>query len=354
MKRAFSSLSSRLLKSESDELKSTIEFLAKGSKRPTLSSLLDRRTSSNGNLSRKDESKHVERVLKILNSSLPEVDSKKKRVQAHYDILFSQLKDIAQQSWQKPFQNIPDNSSRQYEYLMLQQYMGKLQSIPQLAKILLSKNFQDFNRLWENRMLFDDKQQLHLSVLLYYRCRNPRIREEFEDKWLEQFKTMHISVQRLFWRCLTRENADIIQVIEETRSRMVNWTAHDTVVLYQSLYASAHLLPIPEESLSRNQQLFITTLRILASHNLGKKWMVKLVKMSTENRLANENSAESMTITIYQYRFIRGLDLALQEVYSSCEGKRFSAELQQELQEVMASANNEEQEIKSQMSLKFI
>lgn len=354
MIRAFSSFSSRLLKSESDELRSTIEFLAKGSTRPSLSSLLDRGMSQDDNLGRNGESKHVERVLKILNSTLPEVDTKKKRVQAHYDVLFSQLKDIAQQSWQKPLHEMPNSSVRQYEYLMLQQYMGKLESVPQMAKILLSKNFQDFDRLWENRALFDERQQLHLSVLLYYRCGNARIRQEFEHRWFRQFKIMHISVQRLFWRCLIRDNTDYSQVIDNARSRIGSWTAHDTVVLYQSLYARAHLLPVPPEPLSHNQQLFVSALRILSRHSLSKKWMVKLVKMSTENRLANETCAGPTTITIYQYRFIRALDLTLQELYSSCEGKKNVAELQQELQQVMAGANDEEQEIKSQMSLKFI
>ncbi|GAV48673.1 hypothetical protein ZYGR_0N00770 [Zygosaccharomyces rouxii] len=347
MKRAFSNLSSRLLKSESDELKATIQFLTRASKRPSFTSLLDAESGQN----------HVERVLKVLNSTLPEVDSQKKRVQTHYDILFSQLKDIARQSSQKPLQNGLESSEKLYNYLLLQQYMGKLQTVPQMARIVLSKTFQDFDKLWENLTMFDAKQQLHLSVLLYYRCGNPIIRQQFEDQWLDKYGEMHISVQRLLWKCLTREcqtSAELEHVVQISRQSIRSWSAHDEVVLYQSIYTKCHLLPTPGESLTKNQELFIATLRILARHNVHKRNMLKIVKLSIENRLANETSEETSVISIYQYRFIRALDLAVQDVYSSCEGKKNANELQNELQQVLASVNDEEQEVKSQMSLKFI
>ncbi|GAV53584.1 hypothetical protein ZYGR_0AK00860 [Zygosaccharomyces rouxii] len=347
MRRAFSNLSSKLLKSESDELKSTIQFLTRASKRPSLTSLLDADSGQN----------HEERVLKVLNSTLPEVDSQKRRVQTHYDILFSQLKDIARQSSQKPLQNGLDSSEKLYNYLMLQQYMGKLQTVPQMARIVLSKNFQDFDKLWENITMFDAKQQLHLSVLLYYRCGNPIIRQQFENQWLTNYGEMHISVQRLLWKCLTkryRTSVELEYVVQATRQRIQSWSAHDEVVLYQSIYTKCHHLPTSRESLTKNQELFITTLRILAKHNVNKKDMLKIVKLSIENRLANETAEEKSVISIYQYRFIRALDLAVQDVYSACEGKKYSSELQDELQKVLASVNDEEQDIKSQMSLRFI
>lgn len=347
MKRAFSNLSSRLLKSESDELKSTIQFLTRASKRPSLTSFLD--TDSNQN--------HEERVLKVLNSTLPEVDSQRKRVQTHYDILFSQLKDIARQSSQKPLENVLDSSEKLYNYLILQQYMGKLRTVPQIAKIVLSKNFQDFDKLWENITLFDSKQQLVLSVLLYYRCGRPIIRQQFEDQWVTNYAQMHISVQRLLWKCLTkgyRSSADLQNIVRTIRQSIKSWSAHDEVVLYQSIYTKCHQLPATKESLTKNQELFIATLRIFAKNNVNKKDMLKIVKLSIENRLANEIVDEASVISIYQYRFIRALDLAVQDVYSACKGKRNSDELQNELQEVLANVNDEEQDVKSQMSLKFI
>lgn len=348
MKRAFSNLSSKLLKSESDGLRSTIQFLTRTSKKPSLSSLLEAESGSD---------QHVERVLKVLNSTLPEVGPPKKRVQSHYDILFSQLKDIARQSSQRPLQNEIGSSEKLYNHLILQQYMGKLQTVPQMAKIVLRKNFQHFDQLWDNLTMFDAKQQLNLSVLLYYRFGIPIIRQKFKDQWLANYDELHISVQRLLWRCLTKEcqcSTELERTIGLARQRVGNWSAYDTVVLYQSIYAKCHLLTIPKESLTKNQELFVSTLRILARNNVNRKSMLKIVKLSIENRLANEGGEEPATISIYQYRFIRTLDLAVQDIYSTCENKKNSKELRNELQEVLASVNDEEQEVKSQMSLKFI
>lgn len=336
-----------MLKTESDELKSTIQFLTRASKRPSLASLLEVDSGQN----------HEERVLKVLNSTLPEVNSQKKRVETHYDVLFSHLKDIARQSSQKPVQNGLDNSKKLYNHLILQQYLGKLSSVPQLVKIVLSKNFQDFDELWDNMTIFDANQQLHLSVLLYYRCGNPTIRQHFEDQWLTNYREMHISVQRLLWKCFTREcknDVELESVVQDVCTHIENWSSHDEIVLYQSIYTKCHYLPSPTEPLTKNQELFISTLRILARNNVSRKDMLKIVKISIENRLVNEAIGNPSIISIYQYRFIRALDLAVQDIYSACKDRKNFSDLQNQLQQVMVNVNDEEQDVKSQMSLKFI
>lgn len=395
MKRAFSQLSSRLLKkSESEDLQSTIRFLTRGTKPSgTLSSLLNRRGTQNGLLSDdkegQEDSMHVERILNILNSTLPEVESKKKRVEAHYEILFSQLKNIVERSIEATAfdgKNTDVLELRQpsltanavartisseglYEKLMILQYTNQLTTVGQMAKIILSKNFKEFDKLWENISFFNEKQRLDLTVLLYYRCEKREIREQFETMWFTHYRELHTTIRRLLWRCVTRGIGlncppdNYTRAIQEGIERIESWNPSDTIILYQSLYAKAHLLPetlfsSTKNFLSENQQLFIQTLRILAAHDIDdkriQKWMVKLVKLSIENKLSAEKAQTNQSISIYQYRFIRALELAVQEIHSSCEGKKSMLQLQRDLEKILRSANDEEQEVKSQMSLKFI
>lgn len=391
MKRAFSQLSSRLLKnSESEDLQSTIRFLTRGSKpSSTLSSLLDRRGTQNGILSGhkedQEDSKHVERILNILNSTLPEVESKKKRVEAHYEILFSQLKNIVERSIEATAfdgKNAGISELKQsslatnavartisseglYDKIMILQYTNQLTTVGQMARIILSKNFKEFDKLWENISFFNEKQRLDLTVLLYYRCEKREIREQYEAMWFTHYRELHSTIQRLLWRCVTRGTGsdNYARAVGECVERIKSWGPNDTVIVYQSLYAKSHLLPetlfsSTQKLLSKNQELFIQTLRILAAYDIGEKrtqkWMVKLVKLSIENKLSVEKAHTSQGISIYQYRFIRALDLAVQEIYSSCEGKKSLLLLQRDLEKILRSANDEEQEVKSQMSLKFI
>ncbi|QLG71722.1 hypothetical protein HG535_0C00710 [Zygotorulaspora mrakii] len=382
MRRLFSQVASRLLKkNENHDLQATLKFLTRGSVPGTsISSLLGgssaRSTVFEDEAGKEEDAKHVERILKILNSTLPEVESKKKRVEAHYDILFTQLKNIVEKSIENSAQtngsrDVTVTSEVLYNKLMMLQYTSKLK-VKEMAKLMLSKGFSQFDRVWENASMFNDMQKLDLSILLYYRKRDKSIRNEYESKWFKNYNRLHIIVQRILWRSVMNEKDTkeaAIQHIEHYIKQIPMWTSNDIVVLYQSLYGIAHLLPIESLNhglqLSKNQELFLTTLRVLSGHG-GElkdinKWLVKIVKLSVENKLAAERepvqlkaTTHSPTISIYQYKFIRGLDLALQEIHSSCDGNKYLTPLQEELETILRKANDEEQEIKSQMSLKFI
>lgn len=384
MRRTFSQLSSKLLKKkEDDELQATLKFLTRGSTPTTSISSFLSGSSARGSLvadslAKEEDSKHVERILKILNSTLPEVESKKKRVEAHYDILFTQLKNIVEKSIEdsvgsKTSDTICESSDVLYNRLMMLQYTNKLNNVKQLAKIVLAKNFQAFDKVWENISLFNDQQKLTLTILLYYRDGREEVRQEYINKWFQNYHSLHITIQRVLWRCILKKkigSENKFQNIQDCIGRISNWSSNDTVVLYQSLYASAHLLPkdLPPNGmlLSKNQELFVASLRTLSKYqavvNGLTKWLVKLVKLSVENKLAIEKkqpvrgagSPSSSDISIYQYRFIRGLDLELQDIYSLCEGIPKYAPLRDELETILINANDEEQEVKSQMSLKFI
>lgn len=381
MKRAFSRLSYQLLKrADNDELQSTIRFLARGSK-PAISSLIDRsRNGGNGSENTEEEAKHVERILKILNSTLPEVEPRVRHVEAHYDVLFSQLKRIVETSIEAtnhessgglsegriPVEGSGNASQNLYNKLMLLRYTNRLTSVSQIARIVLSKDFKDWGRVWDNISLFSENQRHNLSLLLYFRSSNADIWERYEKVWFQHYHDLHIITQRLLWRCIAKKvgpTDDLASVLKQNVARVENWSSKDTVVLYQSVFTKAHMLPEGlanngRTALSRNQALFIKTLRELSrcevSERKIKKWMVKLVKTSIENKVALESAETTTGLSIYQYRFIRSLDLTVQELRSACEGQKQLTQLRHNLASILGQIHNEEQEVKSQMSLKFI
>lgn len=377
MRRAFSKLSSRLLKqSESDELQSTIRFLARSSRLPNFSLLEGHKDNGRNGATGEEDSQHVERILKVLNSTLPEVESRKLRVEAHYDVLVSQLKNIVETSIKATDRDVQKQptkgvnagvpSDALYDRLMLLTYTNKLTNVGQMAKIVLSKNFTAWDKVWAKMPLFKESQRRDLSLLLYFRSGNKEIREKYGNEWIEHYHELHIIVQRLLWRCISREvgtGTDFSSVVLRNARKIENWSAKDVVVLYQSLFAKAHLLPetLTEDlrlGLSKNQELFVRALRELSRNEPTekkiKKWMVRLVKVSIENKVALEDLKAQSGLSIYQYRFIRSLDLTIQELQTACEGKKHLAALQGHLELILTSIHDEEQEVKSQMSLKFI
>lgn len=382
MRRTFSQLAARLLKSKDDELKSTLKFLTKGSMK-SLGSLFGS-TDSNGqghmlkNTSdnqKSPQNHHVDNILRILNSNLPEVESKKQKVAIHYDVLFSHLRSIVTQAVESK-----DIASRQlrtassedlYDRLLLLQYMGKLTNVRQISEILLSKNFSKFGEVWEHRALFDHHQKLVISILLYYRTRNAQIRKEYETRWLSDYKGLQFPLRRLLWRCLTSDVVD--ENMQQTVSHYIkllgeNWKIPDLVLIYQSLYEKSYLLPeltsIEDSNnetitFTRNQTLLVCSLRTISKHCEGdpktvKKWLTDIVKLSIQSKVMLESSAPSSASIMDQYRFIRSLDIFIQSIHRTCQNKSIFEDLKNDLVNISKLVNDEEHELKTHLPLNFV
>ncbi|CAI4043544.1 Smt1p SKDI_10G0700 [Saccharomyces kudriavzevii IFO 1802] len=381
MRRAFSLFAGRLLKSKDDELKSTLKYLTKGSMK-SLGSLFgssapsEHGMSSHPGISKKNiQSHHVENILRILNSNLPEVESKKQKVAIHYDVLFSHLRSIVTEAVENE-----DTSSKQlrtaspedlYDKLLLLQYMGKLTNVRQITEILLSKNFNKFDDLWEHRALFDQYQRVVISILLYYRTHNAQIRKEYEVRWLSDYNDLQFPLRRLFWRCLTFDVPE--DSIKQTISNNVkllgkNWRNNDLILIYQSLYEKSHILPESKDlegvsggavSFTRNQTLLFRILRAISKRfeddpKLIKKWLIDIVKLSVQNKLVLESLTPSSASIIDQYKFIRSLDVSIQSIHRRCQSQSTFEELQDDLENILKSINDEEHELKTHLPLNLI
>ncbi|QHS74113.1 Smt1p SPAR_J00650 [Saccharomyces paradoxus] len=382
MRRTFSQLTTRLLKSKEDELKSTLKYLTKGSMKslgslfgssePTgQGSLLNRSSTKENSL----QNHHIENILSILNSNLPEVESKKQKVAVHYDLLFSHLNSIVTQATDNKYTSSKElqaaSSEDLYDRLLLLQYMGKLNNVRQITEILLSKKFDKFDKVWEHKALFDKYQRVVISILLYYRTHNAQIRKDYEVRWLSEYSDLPFPLRRLLWRCLTfnvsEENIQqkILHYIKILGS---NWRNNDLVLIYQSLYEKSHLLPDlaaldsnknETPPFTQNQILLVRILRAISKRveeqpKLVKNWLIDIVKLSIQSKLMLESPKKPSTPIMDQYKFIRSLDISTQSIHRMCQNRLIFEDLQIDLESILKTINDEELELKTHLPLNLI
>ncbi|CCK69366.1 Smt1p KNAG_0C02550 [Huiozyma naganishii CBS 8797] len=371
MRRAFLHISAltRSRKKDATELKSTLSFLARGADASkTLANLLDAKLngdSSTGSISAPSEKKHVDNVLKVLNATLPNEKVSAKRVQDHYDVFFHQLKALVQRIPQatatsvnrkagtRSTENV-DLLSRQVDYkhltgeelyqrLMLLHLMHKLTTV-EMIKIILSKQFDQVTKLKDNMSLFAPEVRLDISILLFYRTHDAELWNTYYAMWVEHFSSLSIPMKRLFWRCVYHRGE-----VEDTIALLPDWNINELVVMYQSLFKNANLLPIYHDTIpvsKSNCDLFMRTLRLLSSQDPQyESYLVKVVKLSIEAKISD---ATEMSIQ-RQYKFTTSLHLVLHDLYN----KTKSTSLQAEIQDIFLRIDREEKDLKTQMSLKF-
>lgn len=382
MRRTFSQLATRLLKSKDDELKSTLKYLTKGpvkllgplfesSEVNEQGSLLNRSRTKENNL----QNHHIENILRILNSNLPEVESKKQKVAVHYDVLFSHLNSIVTQATDNKSSSSKElqgsSSEDLYDRLLLLQYMGKLTNVRQITEILLSKKFNKFDKVWEHRALFDEYQRVLISILLYYRTHDVQIRKDYEPRWLSDYSNLPFPLRRLLWRCLTfnvsEENIHQ-NIIHYIKLLGANWRNNDLILIYQSLYEKSHILPDLTVlnhnkddgfSFTQNQILLVRILRAISKcveeePKLVKKWLIDIVKLSIQSKIMLESPKKPSTPIMDQYKFIRSLDISIRSIHRTCQDKLIFEDLQVNLGSVLKMINEEEHELKTHLPLNLI
>lgn len=366
-----------------DQLRETIQYIIDGN-RTSVSSL---RSLLSG---KKDEdvTKHSERILGLLNATLPQVQDKKKKVESHYDLLFGQLKSMVEESLSDIEQHSTttamvkgkeDKSAALFGKLMLKVMMEKSSvNIKSLAEIILNKEFKEHDKVWDNLTLFPQNIRLDITVLLYYGSKQDRIRDSCLESWISNYHKLNIITQRLFWRCM-----DQLGKVSECCKQIPDWMPRDTVVMYQSLYQNAHFLPSEFDysdntELTNNQEFFIETLRALALYQqrsksqlkltepkrviatkqkTAKMWATEIVKLSIQNKLTTDKKVDEngKMVPVYSYRFLRALDVKLQQI-CGIESQNDSSldQLQSDLNTILSALHDEEQNMKSQMSLFFV
>lgn len=378
MKRAFSQFSTVLSKAENEDLRSTLRLLTKGSS--TIGETiqggnhLPHRLDATTKTSAQTDKKHVDTILKVLNSTLPDPKRNIKRINTHYDVLFGQLQKIITESIatsspssSPKARNTASLSSDQlYDRLMLLQYTNELK-ISDIIKILLSKNFQKFPELLSNINVFKPITQLEILIIAYYRTKDVKLLETYNTEWLHRYHDLHVSIQRILWKCQPRTIP-----IEDIIEQIPQWSApKDFIIMYQSLYTDINRLPMVDESLqgnfTKNQKIFIDSLRIVDKFtgvtDKTKQWLIQIVKLSIEDKLTFETveHIDGKNISLYQFKFLRSLELILQNFQKfmakqelAVQENESTRELLNELQGILEDINTEEQEIKTQISLKFI
>ncbi|SCU87596.1 LADA_0E04984g1_1 [Lachancea dasiensis] len=363
MKRAFSTGIFRLAKRRNQDLQTTLKFLAQTNQTTTISSLFDKQGSAAG---------HVQKVVDLLNHELPDGQVNRRRVDAHYDILMSRLKQVVEKT---VAQTEKEENCRKSQHMSFSEKFSRCQSSEQLyglllelqvsqkltpaalIKIVMNQNFTHLNEVRENLPGFS--HELELAAMICYRLRGSESRSVYNlytQRWSSAWYDMAPVAQKLAWKCDYRVGG-----IPAVRARIENiggLTTGNFVGLYQSLYAVAHQLPsIPDQQLTNVQRLFMRSLRAIsagASHSdQARKSCLAIVKASLENRLGTDctQPTEENGTSVYQYRFMRRLDVLLQ---ASARDPLIPEGSRGHILDVLHSLHDEEAHARSQMVLRFI
>ncbi|SMN22845.1 similar to Saccharomyces cerevisiae YJL147C Mitochondrial protein of unknown function [Maudiozyma saulgeensis] len=387
MRKAFLHIYARLSKSENEELRSTLKFLTNGKKVTSafssifgnsdtevtgISSISPLSTPYTENYDKEDK-QYIENIVKLLNANLTQHDSNEQKIRVHYDMFYNQLKNVLQST--SPLQQGTLTSNTKHISLMSsKQLLNKLLlsqltenfSINEASKIILCKQFKHFNELMSNITLFSQIERLEISLLIYYRNKNIEIMNKYNKEWIEKFDSFTPAIQRVFWRCLYEKNniEKSKESIFDTIIKLKNWDSSKVITLYQSLFEIANILP-QHQTLSKNQELFITVLRILAPYKEFRKYMIKIVKLSMEVKLIYEQSnrsnekqivktASQVECITTQYKFATSLNLILHDLYNNCQSdSKLRTPLLLELEDIFKIISSEEEDIKSQLSLRY-
>lgn len=384
MRKAFLHVYTRLSKSESDEVRSTLRFLTgRNSASGALSSLFrsavgedpgrgsaaaaESKVAAGERSPDKEESQYIDSVVKLLNASLPQDGHSQQNIRRHYDLFYGQLKHILDQSAgaaaaggavagsRGPRDLAPgasDSSEELYNKLMMLQ-LTEAFTISAASKIVLARQFRHFDQLMANIAVFPPLARLELALLVFYRTADPQISSQYYKGWIKSFCKFPPAIQRVFWRGLygRGDASKRTHGIDAAIAGIRDWEPAHTVAMYQALFETAHLLPQPAE-LSRNQGLFVAVLRVLAPHKQLKKYAVRVVKLSMETKLGGESAAQANVMS--HYKFVTSLDTILHEIYNSpkLHGPQHS-ELMAELDDIFKTISSEEQDVKSRMALRY-
>ncbi|SCU99687.1 LAME_0G04852g1_1 [Lachancea meyersii CBS 8951] len=360
MRRSFTTVVALLAKRSKQDSQNTLKFLAHANRSTTISSLFEKPGT---------DAVHVQKVVDLLNNELPDGESNRRRVDAHYDILMSRLKqvveksiaqtgvdDVTLKSQQLSAQEMIKKcttSDQLYALLLELQVSGKL-TTSALAKIIMNRQFTHLSQVQENLPGFS--HELELAAMLVYRGRGHEaslLYKNYTERWTSRWHKLAPMAQKLIWKCDHR----ILGVpgVVDRSVEISGWTASDWVGLYQALYSAAYQLPRPHSTqLTKVQHLFVESLRALSMciSNSGeaKKRSLEAVRASVENRLSYDTPEETGA-TVYQYRFLRRLDDLLQ---LSARDADVPEEARLVLAKVLDSLHREEEVARSQMVIKFI
>ena len=405
-------------KNDIKKLKSTIEFLTKGdTSSNTLNKMIQNkrkpRNNDRSSLSKMkptvQEQEYINTILKILNSVLPSQKNHVQRIETHYRLFFKQLETILNQfanynvqlkgknnhNYACPFLPISLQDNVDYKTmksddllnrLILLQLIDKL-TLRDTTQIILSRNFNQYDKTFQNLPIFSKRDQLNISVLLYYKLKScekscitdtnddnnnnnnnnflliSKIWDQYSLLWIKDFDELHPSMKRIFWRCIYMTYPLLINDI--IQYKLKRWDMNNLVILYQSLFQYVHKLDLPNVSHNnslvdnnfKNQELFIKVINLLSPFKkIHRTTMIKIVKLSIQSHLSEPRQENNPERIGSQLMFATSLDLTLKKKINEleCSQDVDNNKLKEELGAILKIIDKQEDSLKEQISLKFV
>lgn len=319
LRRSFSILP-RTLKHQDKTLKKAIKYI---SEEQTLKSLIARKEG--------DETKYVEEVVNLLNSSLPDVKKHQKTMDVHYTMLMEKLRGMVDREVVYASVDISKKINDCRDGDSLFNLIWELQMDPMLREKATLKHYYHIitnpkftpTRCLELLDCLDLVKtfKLDLKIMAIYKLNNPKIVQKYLDDLINSYFQLTQFSQKLTLRILQRESKMDYLIDRQGQSLRALKNNHSQVVMiFQTLHQHASKLPyqlIEDAELTVLQKSFCESITLFSEYCPSSlrlsKLSSQLVKASLINKLSHCNTETEHSININEYKFKKFLEETLED-----------------------------------------
>ncbi|CAH02852.1 Smt1p [Kluyveromyces lactis] len=322
LKRSFSILPRVLKSKDSAAVKRTIQYITEDK---TFKSIL-------GGSKADDENVFVDDVLKLLNSSLPDVKKHQKTMDVHYSVLMNKLRGMVDKEIVYATVDVNKRIADCADANDLYRLIWEIQMDPLLRDkatlkhyyhIINSPNFS----VAKCAELLDCIDMIKYSktdimIMAIYKLNNPTVTSKYVKELISIYPSLNQFSQKLTLRIL--RGANRLQELFDTQNDQIHTITgnHSQVVMiFQTLFRSAYKLPehLIDESteLTPLQRSFCSSVRVLSEYSSAQPKLAKccsqMVKASFMNKVSHCNKESEHSININEYKFLKYMEETLED-----------------------------------------
>ncbi|CCH60015.1 hypothetical protein TBLA_0C02030 [Henningerozyma blattae CBS 6284] len=312
-------------------LQETLRYLAKNSSKSVSFSDLVRGsikdTSTDNNYQHTNVSNnHIENILSLYNTNT--LDGKNNhtrntqtdhRFDSYYNELLNNLKKIVVPTNTTTSIKSNTNNNAIADHLISYKENVNWNFIRKSIlnnKSISMEDFQSYIKLINSKDSHLNKRIItKLSIIFYYGIKDLSIYNDYHENWLFYYPYLEPAFKRLVLRdflLFNKDNKANLWSLLGSNSRIFLNTSSDYILLYQTFYSFANRLPLPIDpiSLTKNQSLFIETLKLASEFQPLNHVLSDISKLSVKYKL---HSNVSNGFAIDDYHFISSLKTLLEK-----------------------------------------
>ncbi|CDO96167.1 unnamed protein product [Kluyveromyces dobzhanskii CBS 2104] len=321
LKRSFSILPRVLKSKDSAAVKRTIQYITEDK---TFKSLL-------GGPKKDDENRYVEDVLKLLNSSLPDVKMHQKSTDVHYSVLMNKLRGMVDKEIVFATVDVNKRISDCADANDLYSLIWEIQMDPLLRE---KSTLKHFYHIVNNPKFTSEKcielldcidlikySKTDIKIIAIYKLNSANITNKYLRELIDIYPTLNQFSQKLTLRILKSANK-LQELFDQQNDNIHSITNNHSqvIMIFQTLFRSAYKLPehLIDESteLTPLQKSFCAALRLLSGYSFTQpklaKYCSQMVKASFTNKVSHCNGESDHSININEYKFLKFMEETLE------------------------------------------